>query len=64
MQTSPSAARDSDLTPVHLVRDSQAAGKPSLWVKQPEAQDNDTTLLPARLCSCSDVCLAVIDDLQ
>ncbi len=34
----------------------------SLWVKQPEPQVNDGTVIGARLCSCTDVCLAVIDD--
>lgn len=37
-------------------------GGTELWIKQPESQAEDSTLLPARLCSCSDVCLAVIED--
>jgi hypothetical protein len=37
-------------------------GGSELWIHQPESQAEDRTLLPARLCSCSDVCLAVIED--
>lgn len=37
-------------------------GSSGLWIKQPESQAEDRTILPARLCSCSDVCLAVIED--
>ncbi len=33
-----------------------------LWIKEPEAQDDDRTSLPARLCSCDNVCLAVMED--
>ncbi|HEX6903838.1 MAG TPA: hypothetical protein VF789_29275 [Thermoanaerobaculia bacterium] len=33
-----------------------------LWIKEPEAQDDDRTKLAARLCSCDNVCLAVMED--
>lgn len=54
-----------ELVPVKLVRQ-RAKGKrgaaAKLWVKEPESQAEDPSLLAARLCSCSDVCLAVIED--
>ncbi|HEX3131920.1 MAG TPA: hypothetical protein VH394_31570 [Thermoanaerobaculia bacterium] len=34
-----------------------------LWLRQPENQAEDSTVIAARLCSCSDVCLASIEDL-
>ncbi len=34
-----------------------------LWIKQPESQEENRALLAARLCGCSDVCLANIEDL-
>lgn len=53
----------SELVPVHLVREKGAEGGPAkLWVREPESQEEDRSLLAARLCSCSDVCLAVIED--
>lgn len=61
--TSPSDV--SKLTPIHLVRDKgkgAAGGGAKLWLKEPESQAHDSSLLAARLCSCSDVCLAVIED--
>lgn len=58
------AEKDSSpLVPIHLVREKAEAGKaPKLWIREPESQAEDRTLLAARLCSCSDVCLAVIED--
>ncbi|HEX3131919.1 MAG TPA: hypothetical protein VH394_31565 [Thermoanaerobaculia bacterium] len=50
------------LTPVHLVREKKGAKGARLWLKEPESQAEDSSLLAARLCSCSDVCLAVIED--
>ena len=50
-----------DIIPVHMVREKAAKG-PKLWLKEPESQIEDRTLIGARLCSCSDVCLAVIED--
>jgi hypothetical protein len=35
----------------------------NLWLRQPENQAEDSTVIAARLCSCSDVCLANIEDL-
>jgi hypothetical protein len=54
---------EAKLTPIHLVRERRpgAAGA-KLWLKEPESQAEDRALLGARLCSCSDVCLAVIED--
>lgn len=55
------AHASSAITPVHLVREKgKGAGK--LWVKEPESQAQDSSILAARLCSCTDVCLAVIED--
>ena len=50
---------DRDLTPIHVVREAKG-GK--LWVKEPESMEEDRTVIGARLCSCSDVCLAVMED--
>jgi hypothetical protein len=51
------------LTPVHLVREKKKGAKGArLWLKEPESQAEDSSLLAARLCSCIDVCLAVIED--
>lgn len=56
---------DPKLTPIHLVREKgkgDKGGAGRLWVKEPESQAQDSSLLAARLCSCSDICLAVIED--
>jgi len=54
---------EAKLTPIHLVREKHPGGAGvRLWVKEPESQAQDRNLLAARLCSCSDVCLAVIED--
>lgn len=52
------------LTPIHLVREKKGAkgAAARLWLKEPESQAEDSSLLAARLCSCTDVCLAVIED--
>lgn len=52
---------EANITPLHLARQREGS-KARLWVKEPESQVNDPSLLAARLCSCSDVCLAVIED--
>ena len=33
-----------------------------LWIRQPDPEAADVSVAAARLCSCSDVCLAVIED--
>ncbi len=33
-----------------------------LWIREPESAELDAKIVAARLCSCSDVCLAVIED--
>jgi hypothetical protein len=53
---------EAKLTPIHVVREKHHAAGVKLWVKEPESQAQDRNLLAARLCSCSDVCLAVIED--
>jgi hypothetical protein len=50
-----------EITPIRLVREGRGSAA-KLWVKEPESQEEDRTLVGARLCSCSDVCLAVIED--
>lgn len=50
------------LTPVPLVRQRKGAKGRALWVKEPESQEEQRSLLAATLCSCSDVCLAVVED--
>ncbi len=50
------------LTPVRLVRQRKGAKGRALWVREPESQEEERSLLAARLCSCSDVCLAVVED--
>ncbi|HRC86568.1 MAG TPA: hypothetical protein PK413_13250 [Thermoanaerobaculia bacterium] len=61
LETSRPAA-NSELAGLLPVPEAEASAKPSLWIKPPESQDLDPSLLPARLCGCRDVCLAVIDD--
>lgn len=46
-----------EIRPIHLERKGA-----KLWIKEPESQEEDKSLVGARLCSCSDVCLAVIED--
>lgn len=53
------AQSDRGVTPIHIVREGK--GK-KLWVKEPESMEEDRTIIGARLCSCSDVCLAVMED--
>jgi len=55
---------DDQPVPIRLVRErsKEAGGAARLWVKEPESQTQDRSLLAARLCSCSDVCLAVVED--
>ena len=54
---------DDQPVPIRLVRERPQGGGPArLWVKEPENQANDPSLLAARLCSCTDVCLAVVED--
>lgn len=48
------------ITPVPMVREHTAGEAPKLWVKEPLDPTDD--LVGARLCSCSDVCLATIED--
>lgn len=48
-----------ELTPIHVVREGK--GK-KLWIKEPESQEENRAIIGARLCSCSDVCLAVMED--
>jgi hypothetical protein len=57
-------SKPAELVPVKLVRQRPKTkrGAAKLWVKEPESQADDPSLLAARLCSCSDVCLAVIED--
>jgi len=55
---------DDQLIPVRLVRERPTEGGRAgkLWVKEPESQEEDRSLLAARLCSCTNVCLAVVED--
>jgi len=46
--------------PISMVREHTKGEKAKLWVKEPFDLDQD--LVGARLCSCSDVCLATIED--
>ncbi|HVF58236.1 MAG TPA: hypothetical protein VNJ70_00245 [Thermoanaerobaculia bacterium] len=65
MADKPDKAASKQLVPVRLVRERKPGAKGGaarLWVKEPESQVEDPSLLAARLCSCSDVCLAVIED--
>lgn len=43
-------------------REALYSGAASLWIREPESQREDRTLLAARLCGCSDVCQANIED--
>lgn len=56
--------QEEPLVPVRLVREKakEGGGAARLWVKEPESQTEDRSLLAARLCSCSNVCLAVVED--
>jgi|GEM_PF-1551959 len=48
------------ITPIPMVREQKPGEMPKLWVKEPLDPSDD--LVGARLCSCSDVCLAVMED--
>jgi hypothetical protein len=55
------------IVPIHLGREqgkavTGGASTTRLWLKEPESQVKDGTVVAARLCSCTDVCLAVIED--
>jgi hypothetical protein len=57
---------DAELAPLHQVPDGPKGPRnttANLWLRQPENQAEDSTVIAARLCSCSDVCLASIEDL-
>lgn len=46
--------------PLSMVREHAKGEKAKLWVKEPV--DLDQELVGARLCGCSDICLATIED--
>lgn len=57
---------DAKLAPLHQtpeVPQTPQNATVNLWLRQPENQAEDSTVIAARLCSCSDVCLANIEDL-